>query len=494
MRLALKFAISFMVVTVVVWGVASYIRVQREITLFETDIRHDHESVGVDLADAVARMWHLAGDEAAHEFVGRVNESKGHVSITLIPLDSLTLSPAMRQMAARDSWLDALVAQPIGMVYEDSTGTEWVYTYVTIAADENPGFVLELRESLVEKDQYLRSTVRNAIIYTLTMGFLAGVTAMLLGFVFIAKPVRALMDKARRVAGGDLTSDVWLWQADELGELGIELNAMSSRLADARHQVAIESAARETASQQLRHADRLTTVGKLAASVAHELGTPLNIVKARARMIAEKEVEGEGAVTSSKNIIEQSERMSRTIQGLLNLSRRDTPEKAQVDLRLVVSHAVDLVEPMARKSNVRVTVKIRETPVLALVDADQIRQVLVNLMVNSVEAMPDGGELVVHIWSCQDEVSSGAGVNDVMHAVIRVSDTGCGISQDNLDRLFDPFFTTKDPEKGTGLGLSISADIVREHGGRIEVKSEPGKGSVFNVYLPSGSQSRRETT
>lgn len=493
MRLALKFAISFLVVTVIVWGAASYIRVQREISLFEHDIRRDHESVGVDLAAAVADIWHLGGQEAARKFIKQANESKSHVAITLFPLDSAAFSPAMRQTATADSALAELIAQPISLMYEDSMGTEWVYTYVPVSVGTLPEFIIELSESLNEKNQYIHSTIRNAVIYTLTLGVLAGMIALLLGVVFIARPVRALVNKARRVAEGDLRSDVQLRQTDELGELGVELNAMSSRLVEARYQVAIESAARETASQQLRHADRLTTVGKLAASVAHELGTPLNIVKARARMITEGEIEGEGVITSSKSIIEQSDRMSRTIRGLLDLSRRDAPSIEHVDLRLVVNQASGMIEPMARKSNVRVSTKVAETPILIMADIDQIRQVLMNLMINAVEAMPDGGQLIVDVQSGQAGVAVERGEDDVPCAIISISDTGGGIPQKNVEQLFEPFFTTKDPEKGTGLGLSISADIVREHGGRIEVKSVPGQGSVFSVYLPIESESRRET-
>ncbi|MFH1375003.1 MAG: ATP-binding protein [bacterium] len=489
MKLALKFALSFIAVTIVVWGVASYIRVQREINLFELDIRRDHESIGIDLAAAVADIWRLGGEKAAREFVDHANETKSHVSIALLSIDSMMHSLVVQQTESSSAILDEMTVHAVSVLYEDSTETEWVYTYVPVSDGTTTGSVLELCESLSHKNEYVSSTIRNAVLYTLTLGVIAGGIAMLLGAVFIVRPVRALMKKARQVAEGDLRSDVRLRQADELGELGIELNAMSSRLAVARHEAAIESAAHETATQQLRHADRLTTVGKLAAAVAHELGTPLNVIKARARMIAEKEVEGDGAISSGLIIVEQSDRMSRTIRGLLDLSRRDSPGTELVDLRNVVNQALGLIEPMTHKNRVSLSACSAGTPTLVMADADQMRQVLMNLMVNAVEAMPDGGDLAVSVQSFQTDVVAKGDEHSGPCAVISVSDTGVGIPPKDIDQLFEPFFTTKDPEKGTGLGLSISADIVKAHGGRIEVKSVPGYGSVFTVYLPTNSES-----
>jgi len=483
MRLAFKFALSFVIVTVVVWGTASYFRVEREIGLFESDIKRDHESLGLDLAAAVADFWRLGGEPAARSFVQKANESKGHVLIDLLPMDSVPLSPAIQHTEGLLPDLSTLPSRPIAVLYDDSLGNEWVYTYVSVAGIDDEHMVIELAESLAEKDSYIASTVRRAILYTVVLGLLAGSVAMLLGMVFIARPTRSLVSKARRIAEGDLRGDVRLKQRDELGELAVELNAMSTQLAEAHHQVAMESAARESTVQQLRHADRLTTVGKLAAAVAHELGTPLNVIKARARMISEREIDGESAVASSKTIVEQSDRMSRIIRDLLDFSRRSAPKREPSDLRLIVNQTLDLIAPIANKSNVKIMPDVGSEVVDVAVDTDQIRQVIMNVLVNALEAMPNGGQLRVDLAVCRNVKGSHGDV-----AVVRISDTGRGIHREDVHRLFDPFFTTKDRSLGTGLGLSISADIIREHGGRIEVVSALGQGSTFSLYLPADSE------
>ncbi len=240
-----------------------------------------------------------------------------------------------------------------------------------------------------------------------------------------------------------------------------------------RARVEEEQRGRETAVAQLRHAERLTTIGKLAAGVAHELGTPLNVISGRASLIADQKVVGGDALRSATIIQHQALRMGEIIQGLLAFARRGKAAKTATDLQELVRGSVRLLQPMARARGVEIAVE-DGGPVVAPVSPREIEQVLGNLVVNAVQAMKGSGRVRVSVSSDPKE-----GV-----ARIRVEDNGPGIPDDILPNVFDPFFTTKEVGEGTGLGLSVAFGIVRDHGGWFEVRTEVGHGTSFVVCLP----------
>jgi signal transduction histidine kinase len=317
--------------------------------------------------------------------------------------------------------------------------------------------------------------------------------------MFIARPIGRLTAKARRVGVGDLTGPLALRQRDELGELATEINMMCDRLAD-------ERGAREAATAQLRHADRLTTVGKLASGIAHELGTPLNVVGGRAKLIADREVEGQDAVDSARIVAEQAERMTKLIRQLLDFARPPALHKAPVNVTTLGARICELVATIARKGNVELVPPPPDDSLRTLADDGQLTQVLTNLVVNAIQAMPPevGTDEAGGVRSSRrvggGKVSMAARVVVVSPPpyvggaaqrwmAIEVRDTGAGMDDSTRERIFEPFFTTKQVGEGTGLGLSVSWGIVREHGGWIDVRSRPGEGSTFTVYLPEGAVS-----
>jgi len=296
------------------------------------------------------------------------------------------------------------------------------------------------------------------------------------GVVFVGRPMKQLMAKLRKIGAGDLDDPLLLSQRDEMGQLAREINDMCRQLDQARVRVAAETSSRIAAVEQMRHAERLSMVGRLASGVAHELGTPLNVALAHAALIARRQSEGDAAVADAQTIADQCQRMAGIIRQLLDLARPHPINKQAQDVRAVVSGALGVIEPVATKHRVMLNVESAALPIVADIDADQIRQVLNNLVMNAIQAQPDGGAVRVLV----EKVSAA-------ELRIRIDDSGSGIQPDALERVFEPFFTTKDPGEGTGLGLTVSYGIVRDHGGRIEVESELGKGSAFTVYLPLGA-------
>jgi two-component system NtrC family sensor kinase len=262
------------------------------------------------------------------------------------------------------------------------------------------------------------------------------------------------------------------------------MNVMASRLADANRELEGEVAARIAMLEQLRHADRLATVGKLASGIAHELGTPLNVVSARSKMISSGEVHGDEIKENARIIVDQSHRMTATIRQLLDFARRRSPQKTTTDLAFITRQVLTLLTPLAVKCGVTLSFADPPADATAAVDSAQLQQALTNLVVNGIQAMRHGGRLRVNLSTTQlrPPVDHGGPLGSYVRLDVR--DEGEGIPVSAVDHVFEPFFTTKGVGEGTGLGLSVAYGIVREHGGWIAVESRVGEGSCFSIYLP----------
>src|SRR5262249_35056271 len=198
-------------------------------------------------------------------------------------------------------------------------------TYVPAPIERARPGALEISQSTDIQSRVVTSTIRNAMFATFAMAGVCGAMAMIIGAFFVGRPVRSLVAKARRVGTGDLTGPLELAQRDELGVLAGEMNAMCDRLGQSQAEVV-------AATEQRRHADRLNTVGKLASGIAHERGTPLNVVWGRARMIASGDLDGREVKESAETIVAQADRMVRIIRQLLDFARRRTAQKAPESL------------------------------------------------------------------------------------------------------------------------------------------------------------------
>jgi signal transduction histidine kinase len=250
-----------------------------------------------------------------------------------------------------------------------------------------------------------------------------------------------------------------------------------------RSRVDAEVELRRAALGQLRHAERLTTIGKLASGVAHELGTPLNVVSGRAELILHGRLDRDKTNNSARIIIEQSERMALTIRQLLDFARRGGSEVTTVDLKNLCARTTELLRPLAKQRQIEIDATGDDAP--ALVNATEIQQVLSNLISNAVAAMPHGGRIAVSTSIEPAALTENDDRAPHAYAVIRVRDEGTGIAPEVLPRVFDPFFTTKEVGEGTGLGLSVSYGIVQDHGGAIRLQTSLGEGTTVTVFLPT---------
>ncbi len=479
MKLVQKLTAALVVGTCIILAANGYLRVRREVAALHADRVRDHALIGHSLAAASEAVWRSDGRAHALAMIDAMNARSKEIRVRW-----LDAPPAGSDAGALQA---ATAGEAITHIGPDERGSERRLTYVPVAVDGLRRGYIEFSESLLAEERRQREIVGNTVATTLVLMLVSAALSVVLGFWLVGRPVRMLAEKARRVGQGDFAGPVDVRQNDELGELAVEMNAMCDRLVAAKERVAHETAARIATLEQLRHADRLTTVGKLASGVAHELGTPLNVVSARASMIANGEATPAEAAEYARIIVDAAKRMTAIIRQLLAFARRGTGgARKAMDPVGLVREALDMLGAIAKKE--RATFAVRgSSDATVNVDAGQLQQVVTNVVVNAMHAMPDGGVVEVEVGRARAAPPPDHSGGESDYVCIEVRDRGTGIAADALPHIFEPFFTTKDVGEGTGLGLSVSFGIVQEHGGWIAVDSEPGKGSTFRIYLPSGS-------
>ena len=474
MRLTRKFIAALVIGVALVALIQGYLDYQRERDVFDRQMRGEAAALGRALARGVAHVWQRDGETAARAFLETSTSKRESLQARWIWLDAKDHD---EPRAPREELGDLDHGNIVTL--RDNT-RRVLFTYIPVEVPERRRGGLEIAQSLEQFDQYIRNSLRSQIIGSASAVTIAALLALALGVVFIGRPINRLAEKARRVGTGDLSGPLVLRQRDELGELATEINLMCDRLSE-------EQKARETATEQLRHADRLTTVGKLASGLAHELGTPLNVVQGRAKLIAEREVEGPDVVDSARIVVEQAERMTALIRQLLDFARPRPLHKAPVNVTTLGTRVCQLVATIARTANVTLQPPAADESLRIAADDGQLTQVLTNLVVNGIQATPAGGTVALAAAFVEQEAPPYVESDEQTWMAIAVTDTGIGLEEAHRARIFEPFFTTKEVGTGTGLGLSVSWGLVREHGGWIDVQSTVGKGSTFTVYLPRGA-------
>ncbi len=462
MRLAWKLIVALLLGLIAVLALSGWLRVREEIKVFENDMRRDHEVVSHMLEPHLRAAWRAGGEPAVvRELSGRA--TVGRLSLRWLPAAAAVGADDVdRRVHVFPLWMNG---QPVG--------------------------ALQISEPRDQERAFIRATLLRTGLTTLALAGMAAAVVTGLTFVLIGRPVRLLRAKTRRIAGGDLTGALNLPQQDEIGDLARDIDQMCTDLASARQRAEEEGRAKVQALEQLRHADRLASVGTFASGIAHEMGTPLGVVLARARLIEEDAVLPRATTGSAKIIAEQVERMSRIIRQLLEFARSgpkaaaDGPEPAPqpVDVRALTRASAALLQPLAQKKQVRLVID-EGGPLLVRGQPGLLQQVLLNLLMNAMQAMDCSGEVSVSSATTEAAPPAGVEARPGRYVRLRVDDQGPGIPPEALPRVFEPFFTTKPVGEGTGLGLSVTWGIVREFGGWIEVSRAPGAGARFDVFLP----------
>ena len=339
------------------------------------------------------------------------------------------------------------------------------------------------------------------------------ITAFSLGFIIVASlcvsffvhrlvyvPLRDLETGASRLASGNLEQPIPVRSDDEFGQLSASFNTMTAALKNSRQELRewgntleqkVEKRTKELRAAQAEavRGEKLASVGLLAAGIAHELNNPLTGILTFSHLIRQKMPDGSPDAEDLDLVIRETKRCAAIIRRLLDFAREKTPEKKFADLNQIIEDTARIVERPAHLRDIEITMDLDSNLPPVWIDADLIKQVVMNMLVNAQHAIEEKGSITVRTRRCPEPRSPEPGAEPVPMVEFSIVDTGCGIPAKHLQRIFDPFFSSKEVGKGTGLGLSVSHGIVRSHGGAIEVESRVGEGSTFRVSLPIKSLS-----
>lgn len=307
----------------------------------------------------------------------------------------------------------------------------------------------------------------------------------------MVRPIDRLLAATEKITGGQYGHQVRVTGSSELARLAESFNGMSVTLQQKEQEVIKHVAALERANHDLQQAreeairtEKMASIGLLAAGMAHEIGTPLASIMGYAEMASGEQIDSDTIKDYARRISDDCTRIDRIVRGLLDYSRPQGSTLQPCNIGRLVTETIDLITRQGACKGVVISMRLDEKPSTAPVDPHQLQQVLINLILNSRDALPPGGKILVRVKAAG--AVSGSGESDGIR--IEVLDNGNGIPEEHLKKIFDPFFTTKSPGKGTGLGLAISARIIESFGGKIAVQSTQGTGTCFSIWLPLSAE------
>jgi signal transduction histidine kinase len=463
-------------------GIFGVLRMRR--THLEQQLQRQGREVAVALAAVLEPVWDAP--TTLGERVAAFNKQKGPFRLEAVSWPGKRPSnwwaPLVDQAARHDTpsgrWFGApersavfAMAVPLHNASPGTPGRE-ISAYLGLVCDG--GFI----------DGEVAAMGRRIIPFALVALVLCGLGIYGLLMSSVVRPLRRLVGEIDAVAHGDLSPAVLPDRDDEIGLLAGRFNAMTNSLRDAREEQTRANTARLALEARLRHSEKLAVMGQMAAEIAHEVGTPLGVIGGRSQSLAKRPADAEEVVKNADIITAQVDRIAKIIRQVLAVSRQSSPALTQVDVSQVVNEALAFVAEDAARQRIAMT--LYAPPSLSLIPGDpgEVQQVVLNLLLNAIAAMPAGGQLTVTIEQVSRrkeglELAAPSG-----YLMLAVSDTGTGVDPDNLERVFEPFFTTKAKGEGTGLGLAVAKGIVRDHDGWMEVDNVPGGGAIFRVFLP----------
>jgi two-component system NtrC family sensor kinase len=319
------------------------------------------------------------------------------------------------------------------------------------------------------------------VLVFLAITVLGSLVALALGYFIssrISVSIKKLASASEQVAHGNLDAQVEIRSHDELRELADTFNFMAAALKKRDEKL------REFTTRRIMESERLAHIGQLAAGVAHEINNPLQGIVTYSHLLLERTTMENGCRESLRKIVTQANRCRDIIRGLLDFSRQRKPEKRPSNVNRILEECIALVDNQALFHNIQIVRHPGKDLPPVLMDPSQIQQFFMNMIINAAEAMNGTGQLTMTTRHLPADSA----------VEVEFTDTGHGISQEDLDRIFDPFFTTKEVGHGTGLGLAISYGIVEEHKGTVTVESQVGQGATFTIRLPVMGEQQQTTT
>ncbi len=484
MKIALRLTLMIMLWMTVLLTVHGYFVVRREVALFHSDMEVHANLIGEMLKGSAEDLWHSGGIDRILDMIKDANNVEAPMRVRWVYLNG-TGDRQFEPILTKKELAPAYEGKDVYLSRRGPDGKNYVFAYFPVHVDGMPLSAIEITQGMGPMYEYVYGTIMQKLVLLIGIIAVGGTIVWVLGAAMVGRPVKEMVEFAGRVGEGDLNVSLSTkGRPYEMAQLASGLNAMVARLKETRERLQKETSKQMETLQQLHHTERLATVGKLASGLAHELGTPLNVVSGRAKMISGQGLTDEQVIESATIIDEQANRMTNIIKQLLDFARHRRMEKSLSDINEVIDKVFAMMRPMARQRKVSLAYAGDRFPDKIRLDSMQIQQVMSNLIMNAIHAMPNGGVITVSAARRRVTPPPDFGGVEREYFCLSVADEGIGIRREDLSQIFAPFFSTKEIGEGTGLGLSISHGIVSEHGGWMAVDSEVGKGTTFYVYLP----------
>ena len=396
-----------------------------------------------------------------HQMVDKKAESCFACHAEDAPLEKLTIPERTRIFTSNDKKRFAI----INPIYNEPSC--WQSDCHAHKKNQTVLGVLDVTMSLDKVEQQISANQRRIVMFALSAILAISFLLWFLVQNLIGKPVEQLVKATKKVAEGDLEYKIKQFKNDELGHLGLSFNEMTSNLV--------------TTQRQLFQSDKLASLGRLTAGIAHEINNPLTGVLSYASILLKNDDFSSEVKEDLEVIVRESKRCREIVKRLLDFARQEPPKKSNFRINEVINRAISILDNQFNIKKISIKKKLAENLPEIYADANQIQQVFINLLVNAVDAI-DKENREIHISTMLRKL------NNMDYITIKVKDSGRGIPRETRTKIFEPFYTTKGQD-GTGLGLSVVWGIIDKHEGKITVESEIDKGTTFTIELPVNENS-----
>ena len=489
MGLKLRLILVLMIPPILVVGVYGLIRVRNGQAELIAETEGNVVLLARALQPTVERGLRDPRSSDLHGMLGDIVEDREKIDRIRIVDRQLELTAVSGRLArphdVPDEVLRRVADTGQGESFSQGRGKTRVFSYILPVRAASGAIVgtMEVSRQLSKIEDRVRDATWDIAI---RLSLLVISMTLLTGLVLqreVLRPLSRLMEGIRNLGRGESANPLPVERRDELGRGAEAFNTMITQLQAARRQLLLETEHVLDLEQQLRHSATLAVAGRLATGLAHEIGTPLNIISGQVEYISQNLPAGDRLDDEIKVIVEQIDRISAMIRSLLDTVRPVKPQIQPIVLKDVTNRLLLLLEHTARRHGVTLDVSIPGDLPPVRADRNQLQQVIINIVMNAFEAARPSGKVQVRAYRAEN--ASRAGVELAVH------DTGPGIRPSLVPRIFEPFFSTKPAGEGTGLGLPICRDIVKSFGGEIRVESAPGAGATFLVWLAEEGAAER---
>ena len=461
--------------------IGGYFRVRQRTNILKTALRNELRAHAVTLQIALQDVYAAGQQAQAQRLIDHLSESSKVYSV--IVFDERGEVMMFSNPAATDQLRPPAQLQQVlqfGETHELTQRDDLFSILMPIQLDKRRRGAFQISQplSLIQADVARAQWEIGQL--TLALFSATILVVVLVIRVSVLRPINDLLTGVMAFSEGDLNYRVVVPNGGgEIARLASEFNQMAVRLFEQRTQVINAAAEQLALERRLKQSERLATVGRLAAGIAHEMGAPLNVIKGRVDMLRKrrKRTTPEKQDQWLQIIDEQTNAIAHIVRQLLTLARPFHLQREVVSVPQLMRGALNLIQPEATTHKIRLTLTTHDH-LQVMGDRKLLHQVLMNLCLNALQAMPNGGSLRLDALPTEQHKD-----NDTFIA-LRVTDTGPGIAPEHLPLIFDPFFTTKEIGQGTGLGLAVSHRIVEEHKGWIEAENRSEGGASFTVWLP----------